>query len=106
MNCLADRPLGEFYPNVVAAFRMTDGTMSPWREAGSTIYAQRERLQAGDYAILTIADPATPACLVGKLVSISPTVVTLDYFNPPLRIRVCRRRIGIYLRAISCDDIT
>jgi hypothetical protein len=92
MNCVADSHFIDSGALVVTAFRMTDASMSPWRDLG--------RL-----AVVAIMGPPAALFIVGRLVALSPTILTVESLNPRREIRICRRRIGHMLRVASCDDL-
>jgi hypothetical protein len=105
MNCVADSHFIDPGSLVVTAFRMTDASMSPWRDLGRLVYAQRRHIGIGEFAVVALIGVPVAAFIVGRLVALSPTILTVESLNPRREIRICRRRVAHMLRVASCDDL-
>lgn len=93
----------------VFALYLQGRSMWPWRDSGQLVYVERARAPKPlDFVVVEMKprepDDVRPA-LVKRLISITPTKVNLEQFNPAKPIEIDSRKILRMYRVMDWDEL-
>ncbi len=105
----ARRPPGIATLRDVFALYVVGESMAPWRQPGDLVYCSQARQpRAGDYVVVELYaahDGEPQAALLKRLLSLGPSRLTLEQYNPAGEFTLDRKRVKQIFRVIDWPEL-